>query len=356
MKKNDIKYFLAANSCEGFYSVFDKAYLPDGEWRAYIIKGGPGTGKSSFMKRFASYAEKKGCKALRCPCSSDPDSLDAVILPDKKMIILDGTAPHTVDPSYPGVCEKILNFGEFWRDGDFSANSREIIELTLKNKALHASAARYLRAAGQLISDNYKTALACTDISKTEQLAARLCKRLIPIKKNSVGREWVRFIGGITPKGINTFTKTAECEAERLIIISDRYGSASNIIINAARGYALAAGYEIITLKNPFLPSLITDHVIIPELKLAFVTENDYAKFASTERRVHSRRFVALKKLHLSNERMKFNRKAAALLLESAAATLQKAKSVHDELEAFYIGAMDFKALDSYYEGFLKNI
>ena len=104
------------------------------------------------------------------------------------------------------------------------------------------------------------------------------------------------------------------------------------------------------------LPSLITDHVIIPELKLAFVTENDYAKFASTERRVHSRRFVALKKLHLSNERMKFNRKAAASLLESAAATLQKAKSVHDELEAFYIGAMDFKALDSYYEGFLKNI
>ena len=153
MKKNDIKYFLAANSCEGFYSVFDKAYLPDGEWRAYIIKGGPGTGKSSFMKRFASYAEKKGCKALRCPCSSDPDSFDAVILPDKKMIILDGTAPHTVDPSYPGVCEKILNFGEFWRDGDFSANSREIIELTLKSKALHASAARYLRAAGQLISD-----------------------------------------------------------------------------------------------------------------------------------------------------------------------------------------------------------
>ena len=54
MKKSDIKYFLAANSCEGFYSVFDKAYLPDGEWRAYIIKGGPGTGKSSFMKRFAS--------------------------------------------------------------------------------------------------------------------------------------------------------------------------------------------------------------------------------------------------------------------------------------------------------------
>ena len=57
MKKNNIKYFLAANSCEGFYSEFDNSYLPDGEWRAYIIKGGPGTGKSSFMKRFADAAE-----------------------------------------------------------------------------------------------------------------------------------------------------------------------------------------------------------------------------------------------------------------------------------------------------------
>ena len=354
--KNDISFFLGTNSGTGFHSLFYDLTEHATPYSTFIIKGGPGTGKSGLMKKVAEECEKRGLFNEKLWCSSDPDSLDAVILPDKKMIILDGTAPHTVDPSYPGVCEKILNFGEFWRDGDFYANSREIIELTLKNKALHASAARYLRAAGQLISDNYKTALACTDISKTEQLAARLCKRLIPIKKNSVGREWARFIGGITPKGINTFTETAECEAERLVIISDRYGSASNIIINAARGYALAAGYEIITLKNPFLPSLITDHVIIPELKLAFVTENDYAKFASTERRVHSRRFVALKKLHLSNERMKFNRKAAASLLESAAATLQKAKSVHDELEAFYIGAMDFKALDSYYEGFLKNI
>ena len=35
MKKNNIKYFLAANSCEGFYSVFDKSFLPDGESAEY---------------------------------------------------------------------------------------------------------------------------------------------------------------------------------------------------------------------------------------------------------------------------------------------------------------------------------
>ena len=58
MENFNLKYFLAANSCEGFCSYFDKSYLPDGEWRAFIIKGGPGTGKSSFMKYFALKASE----------------------------------------------------------------------------------------------------------------------------------------------------------------------------------------------------------------------------------------------------------------------------------------------------------
>ena len=142
-------------------------------------------------------------------------------------------------------------------------------------------------------------------------------------------------------------------EAERLVIISDEYGSAANIIVNAVRSRALNSGYEIITLKNPFLPSLITDHVIIPELGLAVVTENSCIKFESNERRIHARRFVATKQLHLSRERMKFNRKAANELLITAAKTLSTAKAVHDKLEAYYINAMDFGALGEFFD---KNI
>lgn len=356
MEQNNLKYFLAANSCEGFYSVFDKCYLPDGEWRVFIIKGGPGTGKSSFMKKLAAYSKSKGIKTLMCPCSSDPDSLDAVILPEKKRVIMDGTAPHTVDPSYPGVCETILNFGEYWNDSLFAGKENEIIKTTLCNKALHKTAARYIRAAGELIADNYKTALACTDKIKTEQFAYGLCKRVIPTDKScTCGSEWIRFLGAITPKGIISYVDTIDSEVTSKIIIKDSYASASNIIMEYAREYALKNGYDIITVKNQFLPSLLTDHIIIPKLNLALVTENEYNKFDTAERRIHARRFVSSANLHLSRERIKFNKKAINELLLSACETLSNAKAVHDKLEEHYINAMNFDMLNKYAGEFAKK-
>ena len=87
-------FFLGANSSDGFVSRFESAYSPDGRWRCYIIKGGPGTGKSTFIRRIISAMAEQGEKIEIIPCSSDPSSLDAAIFPDKKIAVFDGTAPH----------------------------------------------------------------------------------------------------------------------------------------------------------------------------------------------------------------------------------------------------------------------
>lgn len=350
-----LKYFLGANSCEGFVSSFGECYDPADGWKAYIIKGGPGTGKSSFMKFLAAKAADKSIKTLLCPCSSDPDSLDAVIFPDKKIVVMDGTAPHTVDPVYPGVCEKILNFGEFWNDTDFTDKADEILKLTNKNKTFHKAASRYMQAVGQLLTDNLKTADACTDKVKATAFAQGLCKKLIP-KKNGTGKEWVRYLCGITPKGVVSYSNTVLSETDNTVIINDEYGSASNLIMRRIREYSLSNGYEIITVKNAFLPSTLLDHIIIPELSLSFVREYDFQHFSSNVRRIHARRFVSLKKLNNSRERLRFNKKAVTQLLLSAVAILKEAKAVHDDLEAHYINAMNFKALTEYANSFAEKM
>lgn len=354
MEENNLKYFLAANSCEGFINKFDNCYNPNENWQAYIIKGGPGTGKSSFMKYVTRKATEKGINCVLCPCSSDPDSLDALIMPEKKVVILDGTAPHTLDPKYPAVCEEILNFGEFWESEKLKGKS-EIIEITNQNKALHTTASRYLQAVGQLMLDNYKTALTCTQKTKVLNFAEKLCNRYIE-KSGGKPYEWVRFIGGIGPKGVISFPQTIENICNEIVVISDYYGAASNIIIEQVRQNALESGYEIITLKNPFLPSLITDHIIIPELSLAFVTENSYINFKNDSRRIHARRFTTNKLLHQSKERLKFNKKAITHLLNSASDTLLLAKTTHDQLESYYIEAMNFNELEKFAEKFCKKI
>ena len=115
-------FFLGANAPGGFVSVFGNCYSAEDGWHTYIIKGGPGTGKSTLMKRVAGYFIKQGVRCELCPCSSDPQSLDAVIFPDFKVALLDGTAPHVVEPQYPGACEEIINLGMAWNTQRLSEN------------------------------------------------------------------------------------------------------------------------------------------------------------------------------------------------------------------------------------------
>ena len=74
-----IHYFAGANTVQGFYSRFEE--IPRDCQRVYYIKGGPGVGKSTLMKRVAQRAQEKGLEAEIFHCSSDPDSLDGVALP-----------------------------------------------------------------------------------------------------------------------------------------------------------------------------------------------------------------------------------------------------------------------------------
>ena len=46
------------------------------------------------MRRVSETAQGLGLKAWEILCSSDPDSLDGLILPEAGLAMVDGTAPH----------------------------------------------------------------------------------------------------------------------------------------------------------------------------------------------------------------------------------------------------------------------
>ena len=59
---------------------------------------------------------------------------------------------------------------------------------------------------------------------------------------------------------------------------------------------------------------------------------------------------------HKSRQKIAFNRRIAAELLLSAGETLACAKAVHDEIEKYYVDAMDFAALGSYADKIIEQI
>lgn len=346
MEKMMQKFFLGANSCTGFISYFDDSFKKDG-YKAYLIKGGPGTGKSSLMKYLTARGIDCGEEPILCPCSSDPYSLDGVIFPKRKTVVLDATAPHIVEPKLPGAKEQIINLGEFWNSDILYQNREKIADATAKNKLLHKSCSGYLLGCGQLISSILSTTLPFTRADQVKAAAIKTAQKYIH-KSNTAGSETTRFLQGVTPLGIVSYTDTIKNFYINKIIISDPYGNVSNIFMQTVREYALNHGADIITVKNAFLPEKLTDHILIPELSLAFVTENRLFNIGGDERRIHARRFMDISLLHGVRQRLKFRKKIAGELLSAACETLALAKASHDVLEKYYIEAMDFKAVSHY--------
>lgn len=95
---HEIQYFLGANSPAGFYSLYSELLPPETANAIYILKGGPGCGKSTLMRRVAQQAAQAGEAVEYILCSGDPDSLDAVVLPRLGAALVDGTAPHAAAP------------------------------------------------------------------------------------------------------------------------------------------------------------------------------------------------------------------------------------------------------------------
>ena len=87
------KVFPGNNTSQGFYPFYDYIIKPDCN-RLLILKGGPGVGKSTLMKRIGDTLMEKGFDVELHFCSSDPDSLDGVVIPALDVAVIDGTAPH----------------------------------------------------------------------------------------------------------------------------------------------------------------------------------------------------------------------------------------------------------------------
>lgn len=345
--QNKIHFFAASNSSRGFISLFDRLYtLRDGK-RVYLIHGGPGTGKSSLMRKVAARLDAADLPFEYLHCSSDPDSLDGVICEQKGAVILDATPPHTVTPLANGVIENIVNVGAFWDRAKLRQSAEKVFALDTEMKVCFSEVYKLLGAAGKFKSYSNDIGLVALNDKKCSAYVRQVVKRLVPAReseKAKAGRQLDRFLSNVTPKGHIFYEETVRALADRVYVLRDDIGTAARCVLSAVKNAALEAGYDCYCCLCPLAPEKC-EHLIIPELRLALITGN--ALHSMSGKTVDMSRYYDDTLIAANLNQLAAYTKKIASAVSAAVCQLQKIKALHDELEKIYIQAMDFDRVNA---------
>lgn len=347
------EFFLSANTTVGFYSLYDNLYYPKNGWFCYILKGGPGTGKSTLMKKIAKKALEKGEKTEIIWCSSDPNSLDAVILPNLKKAIVDGTAPHTMDPVFPGVSDTVINLCDCWHEKILKDAGHEITTLSEKNSELHKKSQNYLKAYKIIDSQNKMIFKNSIDFKSLNEYCETLTEKIL--KEKSLvgsGKKSLRFITSITPKGILTLDKTFDLKSSKIFVITDDYALVGSYILKIIKEKANYLKYDTISCPSPFDPQHELEALFIPELDTSLVIKSskNYKRFIENSKceckKISLKKFINTETTDKHKNLLKFNNRICDEFLNEGIKYLENALSIHDEIEKYYISAMDYSKIN----------
>ena len=334
-------YFMGTRTQEGFFNAFGQEIRDSGCF-GYILKGGAGTGKSSLMKAVAAAFEDTQ-DVILYHCSSDPDSLDAVVLKESKVYICDGTAPHVMECAYPGVTEKILNLGEFWNEKHLAAHSQEIISATDENAALHSKASGIQNALSALYSNLYSQGSRLLLREKLAAYSKRFVRKHLTRQKDQPGKVTVRQLSALTEYGCMTCTQTLDTY-ENIYVMKDSALAASAELARLVAEQAVSLGYDVIaslcTLAHrPY------EHILIPAAGLALLSDTPLASLSDLGELINMNRFYDRDSLRAVSRAVKLDTAVLKDLAETLYETIGKAKQGHDDIESHYIEAMDFSSV-----------
>ena len=346
---SDPALFAAANSGRGFVSFYGEIFDTPSIIRRFLIKGGPGTGKSSFMRYLSSVAENNGFSVEYYRCSSDASSLDGIII-DGRVAVIDSTAPHAVEPVLAGARDIIVDLGAFW-DAEKLFSEREMIsELSLQKRSAYSRAYRFLSSAIESDLASRELLLPYVSKKRLQKMAKRLLKGVEGGDGYSLKIGLTESIGMQGRRSLDGYIS----RAERVVYIEEHYGIAFLLLselceLAKARNTAISISYEPL---DPELPNA----VFFEGSRLLFIVSGERRRGAVSLRRALDLSLLSKRERNAIKAKSRFSRRVAESLVSSAIDELKLAGKAHFALEEIYQSSMDFSALNGYTASLSEDI
>ncbi|MBQ2713917.1 MAG: hypothetical protein IJF22_02980 [Clostridia bacterium] len=311
-----INYFFAsANTGSGFVSYLDNLNTNSKNAFTYIIKGGPGTGKSTMMKKISQHFYEKGYSVEQFFCSTDPTSLDAIRIVQKNIVVLDGTMPHAVEPDIVGLTHKIIDNGSFIKSS-IKKHFDEIENLTNKKKDCFCLIYKNLASAKQLDDINFELEKKQINLNSVKQKAKTLFSK----------------IKCLCPEGENRTLFLDSINDENLYLEKKNKFKVLGFTASRYESFFVLEMLEKMLIKNNLNYTKICD-VLNPEKISAILISNKYL----------------IKNIDLklkTNKLVEKNNKIVKKIINLSKNKIVEAKSIHKQIEKYYIQNIDFSGLE----------
>lgn len=341
--------FLGSNTPKGFVGFYDTV-LAKGN-RLFILKGGSGVGKHTFMKKCGKLFEEKGYEIEYLHCSNDVHSLDGIIIVELQVAMIDGTNPHMVDPKLPGCFDEIIDLGVFINGSEMERNKEAVFSLIQQKKNLYSSAYHMLSCASILYQDNSELLLRCTNWDRANQLLKELPTIFVRDQSHIIGNTRNIFSSSYTSNGYCNYIDT-------LLAGKKTFGIKSTYLFNRRLlqkiyKYGISCGYHITVCKSPLDPDEI-DHLIFDEFAILSIDQyNSYDKVDV----LHEIDDILIKtQMEECQQQLQWNHENIDLFLNRAIKYMENCSMFHNQLEGLYIPNMDFEGVDILFESTMQKI
>lgn len=357
------KLFPGGNTSQGFYSYYDNIIAPDAN-RIFVIKGGPGVGKSTLMRSIGETMLAKGYDVEYHCCSSDNGSLDGVCIPRIGVALLDGTAPHVVDPKNPGAVDEIVHLGDFWNENIMRENKQAILKSNRRVGRLFGMAYFSLKEA-KAIQDEWESYVSeSMNWAQVNEAAVLIGEELFGGATpdfSAQAKSRHLFASAITPEGSVNYHDTVLQDVEQLFVIKGEPGSGKATLLAGIANQARMLGLDTEIYHCSFVPQNI-DMIVIPQLKSAVANISDPVFFNPNNLNLKSCKHINLsgfmnrEVLDLYADEINSCSSRFDAAFKRAVSFIHAAKAEHDVMESYYVPAMDFAAINAKKEEILARV
>lgn len=353
------KMFPGAVTSQGFYSLYHYMIQQNAN-HIFVLKGGPGVGKSTFMKKIGQTMLARGYDIEYHCCSSDNGSVDGVVIPGLKIALLDGTAPHIVDPKNPGAVDEIVNLGEYWDEAMIKQSRKEILACNSKVSDFFQRAYFALQEAKVALDEWKYYTKSYQDWSEINQMTLRIEKEIFKTMPKNQGNERHLFAWAHTPQGKTEFIDTLLHDTDTLYMLKGQPGIGKSTFLARIAERASTYGLDVQYYHNTLDPSK-HDLIILPDLRIAFVINTEpYSytpKFAGKiitldfEQSLNTAQLMEDCGKEIRDCQVRVNQH-----IERALGHSKNAKATHDLMETYYVPAMNFSGIEKKLNSVLERI